>query len=92
MGNQWQHTVNPLVRVVLSVEVPPDTGVAKLRIKLGFCDLALTVRMALWARRPSASLREAIGKATERVGDDLEELQTELEVKSCFGKNRCSDQ
>ena len=67
MGNQWQLTVNPLVSVVLSVETPPETGVAKLLIKFGFCDLAFTVRMALWARRPSASLREAIDKAAERV-------------------------
>jgi hypothetical protein len=34
--HQWQHTVNPLLRVVLSVVLPWLTGVARLRTRPGF--------------------------------------------------------
>jgi len=58
---QWL-TVKPLERVVLSVVLPWETGVAKLLIRPGWP--RLTALMALLARRPccrlNANLRDAI--------------------------------
>ena len=71
--------MNPLLRVVLSVDTPALTGVARLLINPGFCDLAWTARTARWARRPWLSLRARLREAMTSGGSEWEVV-----VESCF--------
>ena len=61
-AGQWQRTVKPLLKVVLSVVLPWLTGVARLRMRPGLL-FVFTELIARWARRPWFSLKARLREA-----------------------------